>query len=329
MVLIFSISSDGTTTEVMKWLDKQGVNTLRINGDDKKTRLISISLETDDIIIEVNGHEYNFNDYDTVWYRKSGLNLFVENLTKKAIKDISLNDNELEASIKKNLVNEFKTTINYIHYFLEKKKSIGSRFNSDLNKLIVLNKAKDLGLSIPITTILSTKEGVLKNLDKSKYGLITKAISDGIYTFSEFKSYYSYTEELTESFSNNLVQKKFFPSLVQEKINKKFELRIFYLEGVFYSMAIFSQNDEQTEVDYRKYNNIRPNRNVPYKLNQNVAKKLHDLMKSLNLTTGSIDMIVDKDDNFIFLEINPVGQFGMTSRPCNYYLEKKIAECLN
>jgi hypothetical protein len=30
----------------------------------------------------------------------------------------------------------------------------------------------------------------------------------------------------------------------------------------------------------------------------------------------------------VFLEINPVGQFGMVSHPCNYYLEKRIAQNL-
>lgn len=51
-------------------------------------------------------------------------------------------------------------------------------------------------------------------------------------------------------------------------------------------------------------------------------------MNSLNLNTGSIDLIVDTQDNYYFLEINPVGQFGMVSQPCNYYLEKKVAEYL-
>jgi len=39
-------------------------------------------------------------------------------------------------------------------------------------------------------------------------------------------------------------------------------------------------------------------------------------------------MIRARNGDFIFLEINPVGQFGMTSIPCNYFLEKKIAEHL-
>lgn len=39
-------------------------------------------------------------------------------------------------------------------------------------------------------------------------------------------------------------------------------------------------------------------------------------------------MIYNNDNDFVFLEINPVGQFGMTSNPCNYNLDKIIAEKL-
>jgi D-alanine-D-alanine ligase-like ATP-grasp enzyme len=51
-------------------------------------------------------------------------------------------------------------------------------------------------------------------------------------------------------------------------------------------------------------------------------------MDNFNLNTGSIDIIKDNNGEYIFLEVNPVGQFGMTSIPCNFYLEKKIAEYL-
>jgi hypothetical protein len=37
-------------------------------------------------------------------------------------------------------------------------------------------------------------------------------------------------------------------------------------------------------------------------------------------------LIYAKDSNYYFLEVNPEGQLGMVSLPCNYYLEKKIAK---
>ena len=94
-------------------------------------------------------------------------------------------------------------------------------------------------------------------------------------------------------------------------------------------MAIFSQKDNKTQEDFRNYNRTKPNRFVPYVLPDNICKSIIKLMKKMNLKTGSIDLIKSANDNkYYFLEINPSGQFGMVSKPCNYYLEKKMAEYL-
>lgn len=118
------------------------------------------------------------------------------------------------------------------------------------------------------------------------------------------------------------------PSLIQQEIEKEIELRIFYLDGSLYAAAIHSQTDEQTRVDFRKYNFAKPNRIVPYKLPVKVERQIIALFKLMDLNTGSVDMIVDRRGNFFFLEINPVGQYEWISRACNYRLDKKIAEWL-
>lgn len=100
------------------------------------------------------------------------------------------------------------------------------------------------------------------------------------------------------------------------------------MKGKFYSMAIFSQNDNQTSVDFRNYNYNKPNRKVPFQLPMEIEKKLDILMKKLDFNSGSIDMIVTVENEYVFLEVNPLGQFSMTSFPCNYNVEKIIAEYL-
>ena len=108
-------------------------------------------------------------------------------------------------------------------------------------------------------------------------------------------------------------------------IQKKIEIRSFYLVDRFYSMAIFSQKNKKTSTDYRKYDSEIPNRMIPYELPSNIEDMLIRIYEKVGLNTGSADIIVDEENNFYFLEINPVGQFTMTSTPCNYYLEKEVA----
>lgn len=45
-------------------------------------------------------------------------------------------------------------------------------------------------------------------------------------------------------------------------------------------------------------------------------------MKGLNINMGSVDLLKASDGDIYFLEINPVGQFGLVSNFCNYHLEK-------
>ncbi len=157
--------------------------------------------------------------------------------------------------------------------------------------------------------------------------MVTKAISDGLYLFDHKEKelgIFSYTESLDRNETERLPE-NISPSLLQERIPKKYELRIFYMAGRCFSMAIFSQNDEHTKVDFRKYRDEKPNRFVPYLLPDEIDRKIKLLFERLSLNTGSVDMIVDLDENYYFLEINPAGQFGMVSLPCNYFLEKQIA----
>lgn len=93
-------------------------------------------------------------------------------------------------------------------------------------------------------------------------------------------------------------------------------------------MAIFSQQSEQTKIDFRKYDPVKPNRCTPYKLPAEIENKIDRLMRRIKINSGSIDMIYSPNGQYYFLEVNPIGQFGMTSFPCNYPIEKRIAQYL-
>jgi len=119
----------------------------------------------------------------------------------------------------------------------------------------------------------------------------------------------------------------FHPSFVQHKIEKLYELRVFIFQNIIYSLAIFSQFDSSTRTDYRTWDNDKL-RFVPYELPNEVKQRLLSLMNTLKLTTGSIDIIVTPNYEYVFLEINPCGQFSFVSSYCNYYIEKEIAQSL-
>lgn len=73
------------------------------------------------------------------------------------------------------------------------------------------------------------------------------------------------TQELTPEIIKTL-PRIFNPIMVQRKIEKKYELRVFYLDEKFYSSVIFSQSNKKTMIDFRNYDNENPNRVCPFSL---------------------------------------------------------------
>jgi len=115
--------------------------------------------------------------------------------------------------------------------------------------------------------------------------------------------------------------------MIQHHIDKYFEIRTFFYNNRFYSTAILSQQNEKTKIDFRKYDLKNPNRNLFFKLPTEYETKIKKLMRYFSIDTGSFDTIVERNTNrLIFLEVNPVGQFGGLSFNTNTYIEKDIAE---
>ena len=327
-ILILSRQDDGSTSNVIEWIVKYGKPYIRINTDDDKTQLDHIDIEAKELLVTNHEEQTNLFDISSVWHRRRGFSL----------KNIDINKEELDKQILfdtpkyhiNHINSEYKVLTEYLHYTLERDvPTIGNYVSTDVNKLIVLEIAKKYNVPIPRGYVVTTKKGLKKVLDSTDASfVITKAISQGVYHFTDNYGYYSYTERITEESLDELPD-RFFPSLIQEEIKKKYELRVFYLNEEFYSMAIFSQKREDTVVDFRKHTDQdTPQRKVPYNLPEHVKGGLINIMNELKLNTGSIDILVDEDNNYIFLEVNPVGQFGMTSDPCNYSLERKIAKIL-
>lgn len=310
MILILSNTYDTSTTLVIEWIESLGYNSwIRVNEEDK----YNIEFLFNDVkFTNETGSSFLLSDIKAFWYRRGFFKIV--NITLSEFSEFKRLQNE-----------EINKIMEFILYRLSTLNvSINSALNSDVNKLIVLEEAKKVGLQVPKEFIVSNESGFRDTLRKHPdKKFITKTISgDSIYNFEDFLLF-NYSKMI-----DNVNSKNFFPSLVQEYIEKKYELRIFYLDKKFYSMAIFSQNDEQTKIDFRRYNKIKPNRTVPFLLPQHIEKKLISLLKKIDLNCGSIDMIVNQNLEFIFLEVNPVGQFGMVSYPCNYNLEYKIAKKL-
>lgn len=309
--------------EVIDWIEYKNGNYSRIKGEDilSGKHFFSSFLSNEKSYLKGN----IFNDYlkyNIIWFKG-----FVRNRTysKSLFSNFkTTNDNITELKLRFNFESSRINNAILDHFSCP---ILPSKESFSINKIKVLNEAKKIGLLIPSTLITNTKKDLIQFYCNQNKQIISKSLYETVY-FQENKQIFLYRTSLISQKDLDNLEDVFFPSMFQKYIEKAYELRIFILEKEIFSMAIFSQLDEKTKVDFRNYNEQIPNRTVPYKLPSIIKNKLLKLMNLLNLNTGSIDMIKSKKNEYYFLEINPNGQFGMTSYPCNYYLEKKIANFL-
>ncbi|RST27560.1 ATP-grasp domain-containing protein [Chryseobacterium lacus] len=188
----------------------------------------------------------------------------------------------------------------------------------EVNKLKVLHFTKQLGFKIPGSQIFSSPKD-LECIESSDRRYITKAISEMQPVFVDDTLYLNYTrdilmEEILEK------EQRIIPTLLQEKIHKEYEIRVFFFDEKIWAIVTFDLSGN-TDVRNMKTSDKKY---IPYKLPSFVNEKIIALKNELGLNCGTIDFLKTKND-YYFLEINPVGQFGMVSKPCNYYLEEQMS----
>lgn len=307
MVLILSETKDVTTYFVVKWLEHFDAE-VQIITDEDEIEIVCLGSQNH---ILVNGRTVNLDEVAAYWYRRGFFN-------------VGKAGTDLHSNIDYDIKMEYGSVIELLHYKLSAVPNLGSFYKADVNRIIVMEIAKSVGFSVPRYGIFGDKKK-LEGFYRQFKAIVNKPLWNGL-SFIEENTLYAHYTNIFSAEDLELLPDKFFPGLFAEYIDKAYELRIFFLDGKCYSMAILSQQDQQTAVDVRRYNVEKPNRNVPYTLPEEISSKLTTLMNKLSLKIGAIDMIVSTRNEFVFLEVNPVGQFLNISQTCNYCLEKEIAE---
>ena len=96
--------------------------------------------------------------------------------------------------------------------------------------------------------------------------------------------------------------------IFQAYVPKRVELRITVVGQQVFAAEIHSQHTHHTRHDWRRYD-LDETPHFPHALPPDVAQRCLRLVQALGLCYGAIDMVLTPDDRYVFLEINPNGQY--------------------
>lgn len=320
MILVIGEPTDTVTDTTLDWLNHLGLRFVRTHCERGKSLIekIVISDEETDVYLTIDAKSYKLSDFKFTWARRGYLDAFIP-----PTKGMAKENKAFLLEVQSHLFREREAMLKFIYDRLGNIPSLNNPLSYNVNKLWVLEKAKVRGLKIPETLITGSRSSIKEHLEEP---VINKNIQDLFRVEKEGK--YAF-HDIQKIDCIAAISPDFYFSLFQKEIKKKIELRIFFVGEKYFSMAIFSQSNAKTKLDYRLYDDKKENRTVPYHLPEEQLNKLKNLMGDIGLNSGSIDMIVDENNDYIFLEVNPVGQFEWVSRNCNYFLEREIAKHIN
>ncbi|MDI9273807.1 hypothetical protein [Stenotrophomonas sp. PFBMAA-4] len=177
-----------------------------------------------------------------------------------------------------------------------------------------LTLAARSGLKIPMTLMSNSAREIRKFVSEQKGGAVYKPLHPGFWNESN-RSLVQYTTPVTNEMLENSSALELCPGIYQETIQKKYEIRANFFGSKIVAARIDSQAQEDTKSDWR-VDVLNKVSIEPYDIPDDIADKIRCLMDIMELRFGCIDLVRDKQGDYIFLEVNEQGQFLWIEERC-------------
>lgn len=195
--------------------------------------------------------------------------------------------------------------------------------NRASNKIPQLKDACKFNLKIPDSIITNSPTIAKQFMKKHRRNVIVKPISIGTTEYGN-QAFTIFTKKVDNSLDLSLVRN--CPTLFQENIRKKSELRITIIGNKVFAVELDSQKIPEAQTDWRQAaDKIGKIPHKVVKLPHKIEKSLIDLKNYYGLNFGAIDMAKNEKGEYIFFELNPAGQFLWLDQVTDLNMAKEMA----
>jgi glutathione synthase/RimK-type ligase-like ATP-grasp enzyme len=323
MILLISELFEANVNAVCEILNHRRVPWFRWNGEDFPLDThISVEYQSGSEFsgtIKTSKKEVTFQSIRAVWNRRQGRYTLPKNLTR--VEEDFIYRECHHARLGAYSFLDHASWLN--HYRADE---------AARNKIAQLRVAKSVGLEIPPTIITQNPKDAFRFYKSQKHKVICKSINPASFiriAEGELKPEMIFTSLLPDTLKeDNFSNVALTPTLFQGYIEKAYELRVTIVGNRIFSALIDSQKSDQTKIDWRRYDDSNTPPYCPYLLPVEIEHKLLSMMRLLGLEFGAIDLIRSVNDKYVFLEINPGGQWGWVEDFTGQKITDAVAEWL-
>lgn len=293
-ILVISNKWDAHADAFIKAMHNYKTPIVRINTEDFRKNSIKISIDENDFTWSITTPE------NRIITDKMISGVYIRRMS------MSIDVADIDVSFQEFSRKETHIILDSIGTLLEQKKWLNKTYvreqaNNKVRQLMIANR---IGFTLPRTLITNQPLDALMfctNIDSAIY----KTLHIPIINFPDDRQSIINTSIVSSCANFSAVIHT--PALFQRYINKQYELRIHVIDDVIIPVRIHSQNAKKTRIDWRvAQGNLECDIvNIP----QDIQTKIQLFMLELDLKFGIIDMIVTEGGDYVFLEINPDGNW--------------------
>lgn len=283
MILVISHKNDFSADYVINILNQRGVSYRRLNCEDILNSDLRLSFGLDFSYSLLGQHSF-----DSVWFRRTKL---PELDLPPARRSYILFETD---SLLKNLFATVSAKwLSEPHYVYEAE-----------NKLMQLKVAGDIGFTIPETLVTQSKTELRSFYARHNGDLIVKPLAQTRVIEDDNPSFI-FTNQLASDVFARLDDLDLSPCIFQKNIPKDYELRVTVVGTKIFAAKVNSQDHRTTRIDWRR----EQLQFEPVELPSGISDMCVTLLQKLRIGFGAIDMIKTPSGDYVFLEINPNGQW--------------------
>ena len=193
------------------------------------------------------------------------------------------------------------------------------------SKLLQLSVASEVGLSIPRTLVTcDANEARLFREHCSK--TVYKPLRQSRIQHPDRTSLI-FTSLVTSDHTKQFEMVQYAPCLFQEHIPKAMDIRVTVFGTDIFATEIHSQVHPDSVVDWRRGGSAALPYH-PHALPQEMERMCIQLVERLDLAFGAIDMILTAQGEYVFLEINPNGQWAWIEQRTGVPMSRSLVDLL-
>lgn len=309
-VLILSNEHDVAVDWVVRELRARGIGYFRLNTERLAQYVVAIEPVEDHYRVAGEQGNYDLSSVRGVWYRRP------ERPDGATLAGLTPAQRELVAA-------QWQAVVLGLRAIPDASWINQPHLNSAAeSKLLQLRLAREVGFSVPATLVTNSRSEALRFLASCQ----NRAVMKGLYApllEEPSGSAFVFTHRVNANLLRDIAEAEAAPFILQEEIRPKTDIRVTVVDEQVLAAAVA---EPLADVDWRTA--LPDLRFECHHLPEALQQRCIGFLRRLGLRFGAFDFALHPNGDYVFLELNPNGEWGWLQKTVGLTIAEAIVEAL-